>query len=87
MLLDILAILEGLQKRKLASIIAAATSSRALVTAESRIERMKVLHTLTLSSDHLYALPVSLSFLSAFLVIHMNSIWNCVYIQYRLILG
>ncbi len=46
-------ILEGLQKRKLASLIAVATQRQKLVSAKSRIERLKLLLTLAISSDHL----------------------------------
>ncbi len=46
-------ILGGLQKRKLASLIAVATQRQKLASAKSRIERLKILLTLAISSDHL----------------------------------
>ena len=57
---DVLDILEGLQKRRLASVIAAATSSQKFLESKCGIERLKALLTLVLSSDHLYALRSSL---------------------------
>ena len=56
---DVLQIIEGLQKKKLRSIIAAATSSPKFLEAKSRIERLKGLLILALSSDHMYALDNS----------------------------
>lgn len=50
---DVVDILEGLQKRKVASVIAAGTSGQRLLSAKSRLERLKGLLTLALSSDHL----------------------------------
>jgi hypothetical protein len=52
---DVSNILEGLRKRKLASLIAAATQRQKLTTAKARIERLKILLILAISSDHLYA--------------------------------
>ena len=61
---DVLRIIEGLQKRKLGSVIAAATSGQKFLEAKSRIERLKGLLMLALSSDHMYALNCSLRWLS-----------------------
>ncbi|OBT63806.1 hypothetical protein VE03_06936 [Pseudogymnoascus sp. 23342-1-I1] len=49
----VLDILEGLQKKRLGSIITAATSSQKFTAVKGRIERLKVLLLLALSSDHL----------------------------------
>ncbi|KFY61391.1 hypothetical protein V496_05032 [Pseudogymnoascus sp. VKM F-4515 (FW-2607)] len=49
---DVLDILRVLQKRRLRSIIATATSSQKFMTVKSRIERLKDLLILALSSDH-----------------------------------
>lgn len=54
---DVLVIFEGIQKRKLTSVIAAAaTCGQKLLTAKNRIGRLQVLLTLALLSDHPYAL-------------------------------
>ncbi|KFX93548.1 hypothetical protein O988_06755 [Pseudogymnoascus sp. VKM F-3808] len=50
---DILHIIEGLEKKKLSSIIAAATGSQKLLGTIGRIERLKSLLMLALSSDHI----------------------------------
>lgn len=57
---DVLRIIEGLQKKKLGSVIAAATSGQKFLETKSRIERLKGLLMLALSSDHMYALEYSL---------------------------
>jgi len=51
---DVLKIIEGLKKKKLGSIIAAATGSQKLLETIGRIERLKGLLMLALSSDHMY---------------------------------
>jgi hypothetical protein len=56
---DVLQIIEGLEKKKLGSIIAAATSGQKLLENKSRIESLKGLLMLALSSDHMYALNYS----------------------------
>lgn len=53
---DVLQIIEGLQKKKLSSIIASATSGQKFLETKGRIERLKGLLILALSSDHMYAL-------------------------------
>lgn len=60
---DVLHIIEGLEKKKLGSIIAAATGGQKLLEAKSRIERLRGLLMLALSSDHMYAFYYSLSHL------------------------
>ncbi|OBT83090.1 hypothetical protein VE02_08603 [Pseudogymnoascus sp. 03VT05] len=50
---DVLRIIEGLKKKKLGSVIAAATSGQKFLEAKSRIERLKSLLMLALSSDHI----------------------------------
>ncbi|KFY84562.1 hypothetical protein V500_09207 [Pseudogymnoascus sp. VKM F-4518 (FW-2643)] len=50
---DVLRIIEGLQKKKLGSVIAAATSGQKFLETKSRIERLKGLLMLALSSDHI----------------------------------
>lgn len=60
---DVLRIIEGLQKKKLSSVIAAATSGQKLLEAKSRIEPLKGLLMLALSSDQMYALDYSLLYL------------------------
>lgn len=57
---DVRRIIEGLRKKKLSSILAAATNGQKLLEAKSRIERLKGLLMLALSSDHLYVLGYSL---------------------------
>lgn len=57
---DVIRIIEGLQKKKLSSVIAAVTSGQKFLEAKSRIERLKGLLMLALSSDHMYALNCSL---------------------------
>jgi hypothetical protein len=56
---DVLHIIEGLEKKKLSSIIAAATSGQKLLETIGRIERLRGLLMLALSSDHMYAFHYS----------------------------
>jgi hypothetical protein len=60
---DVLQIIDGLQKKKLSSVIAAATGGQKLLETKSRIERLKSILMLALSSDHMYALNCSLPYL------------------------
>ncbi|OBT57875.1 hypothetical protein VE04_02094 [Pseudogymnoascus sp. 24MN13] len=50
---DVLRIIGGLQKKKISSVIAAATGGQKLLETKSRIERLKSLLMLALSSDHI----------------------------------
>lgn len=53
---DVLRIIEDLQKKKLSSVIAAATSGQKFLETKGRIERLKGILILALSCDHMYAL-------------------------------
>lgn len=50
---DVLRIIEGLEKKKFGSVIAAATGGQKFLEAKSRIERLKSLLMLALSFDHM----------------------------------
>lgn len=59
---DVLRVIEGLQKKRISSVIAAATGGQKLLETKSQIERLKSLLMLALSSDHMYALGYSLPY-------------------------